>query len=179
CPRKDPRHRDALRALRRGAAALRHRRPDRPVARAGALGHGRGARAMTFETPLLLAAAPIVGGVWLAGAWLARRRRLRAATAWSVALGNVARGRARWTPVFLALGGILTAIAFAGPRGGPRSVVSESRALDLIMAVDVSRSMLAEDVAPSRLQRAVREARRLVEDLPGDRLRPLALARQK
>jgi hypothetical protein len=46
---------------------------------------------MTFETPLLLAAAPILGGVLLAGAWLARRRRLRAATAWSVALGAQAR----------------------------------------------------------------------------------------
>jgi len=131
---------------------------------------------MTFETPLLLAAAPILGGVLLAGAWLARRRRLRAATAWSVALGTQARRRARWTPIFLALGGALAAIAFAGPRGGPRSVVSESRALDLVMAVDVSRSMLAEDVAPSRLQRAVREARRLVEDLPGDRLGLIAFA---
>ena len=36
--------------------------------------------------------------------------------------------------------------------------------------------MLAEDVAPSRLQRAVREARRLVEDLPGDRLGLIAFA---
>jgi hypothetical protein len=45
-----------------------------------------------------------------------------------------------------------------------------------VIAVDVSRSMLAEDVAPSRLQRAVREARRLVEDLPGDRLGLIAFA---
>ncbi len=131
---------------------------------------------MTFETPLLLAAAPVLGGVLLAGAWLARRRRLRAAAAWSAGLGAVARQRARWTPILLALGGLLAAIAFAGPRGGPRSVVSESRALDLVIAVDVSRSMLAEDVAPSRLQRAVREARRLVEDLPGDRLGLIAFA---
>ena len=131
---------------------------------------------MTFETPLLLAAAPIVGGLLLAGAWLARRRRITAASAWSSALGNLARRRARWTPAILAVGGALAAVAFAGPRGGPRSVVSESRALNLVIAVDVSRSMLAEDVAPSRLQRAVREARRLVEDLPGDRLGLIAFA---
>lgn len=131
---------------------------------------------MTFETPLLLAAAPILGGVFLFGAWLARRRRVRAASSWSAALGKVARGRARWTPAILALGGALAAVTFAGPRGGPRSVVSESRALDLVLAVDVSRSMLAEDVAPSRLQRAVRESRRLVEDLSGDRLGLIAFA---
>jgi Ca-activated chloride channel family protein len=131
---------------------------------------------MTFETPLLLAAAPILGGLFLAGAGLARRRRLRAASAWSAALGAVARKRARWTPAVLAVGGALAAVAFAGPRGGPRSVVSESRALDLVIAVDVSRSMLAEDVAPGRLQRAVREARRLVEDLQGDRMGLIAFA---
>jgi len=131
---------------------------------------------MTFETPLLLAAAPLLGGLFLAGAWLARRRRVAAASAWSAALAGVARRRARWTPIVLALGGALAGVAFAGPRGGPRSVVSESRSLDLVIAVDVSRSMLAEDVSPSRLQRAVREARRLVEDLPGDRVGLLAFA---
>ncbi len=131
---------------------------------------------MTFETPLLLVAAPILGGLFLAGAWLARRRRVRAATAWSAALGSIAKQRARWTPAVLAAGGALAAVTFAGPRGGPRSVVTESRALDLVIAVDVSRSMLAEDVAPSRLRRAVRESRRLVEDLTGDRLGLIAFA---
>ena len=36
--------------------------------------------------------------------------------------------------------------------------------------------MLAEDVAPSRLQRAGREARRLIQDLEGDRLGLIAFA---
>jgi Ca-activated chloride channel family protein len=44
--------------------------------------------------------------------------------------------------------------------------------------VDISRSMLAEDVSPSRLQRSVREARRLIEDLSGDRLGLIAFAGQ-
>jgi Ca-activated chloride channel family protein len=45
-----------------------------------------------------------------------------------------------------------------------------------VFAVDISRSMLAEDVAPSRLQRAGREARRLIQDLEGDRLGLIAFA---
>jgi len=36
--------------------------------------------------------------------------------------------------------------------------------------MDISRSMLAEDARPSRLGRALREARRLVQDLDGDRI---------
>jgi Ca-activated chloride channel family protein len=131
---------------------------------------------MTFETPMLLVAAPLVGGVLAGLAWLARRRRISAASAWSASLATLARLRARATPFVLALAGLLAAIALAGPRGGPRSVVAETRSLNLVVAVDVSRSMLAEDVAPSRLGRAVREARRLVDDLSGDRIGLIAFA---
>ena len=46
----------------------------------------------------------------------------------------------------------------------------------MVFAVDISRSMLAEDAAPSRLQRAAREARRLIQDLEGDRLGLIAFA---
>lgn len=131
---------------------------------------------MTFETPLLLAAAPLLGGLLAGLGWLARRRRLSAAAAWSAALAGIARLRARATPVILGVAGVLAGVALAGPRGGPRSVVAETRSLNLVIAVDVSRSMLAEDVAPSRLGRSVREARRLVEDLAGDRIGLLAFA---
>jgi Ca-activated chloride channel family protein len=44
--------------------------------------------------------------------------------------------------------------------------------------VDISRSMLAEDIPPNRLHRSVREARRLIEDLEGDRLGLIAFAGQ-
>jgi Ca-activated chloride channel family protein len=46
----------------------------------------------------------------------------------------------------------------------------------MVLAVDISRSMLAEDAAPSRLQRAGREARRLIQDVEGDRLGLIAFA---
>ena len=65
-----------------------------------------------------------------------------------------------------------------GRAAGRTEVTTETRALSLVFAVDISRSMLAEDVAPSRLQRAVREARRLVQDLEGDRLGLIAFAGQ-
>ena len=67
-------------------------------------------------------------------------------------------------------------MALAGPRYGRTEVKTESRSLSLVFAVDISRSMLAEDIAPSRLQRAAREARRLIQDLDGDRLGLIAFA---
>jgi Ca-activated chloride channel family protein len=69
-------------------------------------------------------------------------------------------------------------VGLAGPRYGSKSITTHSRALSLVFAVDISRSMLAEDVAPNRLQRGVREARRLIQDLDGDRLGLIAFAGQ-
>src|SRR5256885_11227411 len=67
-------------------------------------------------------------------------------------------------------------VALAGPRWGEERIVAETRGLSLVVAVDISRSMLAEDASPSRLGRALREARRLVQDLEGDRLGLVAFA---
>jgi Ca-activated chloride channel family protein len=129
-----------------------------------------------FEHPFLLALVPVLALLMGGLGWFVRRRRVAGATLWSPEMGAVARARRRATPALLALCGIAAGLAIAGPRGGQRMVQAESRALDLVIAVDVSRSMLAEDVAPSRLQRSAREASRLVEDLVGDRLGLMAFA---
>jgi Ca-activated chloride channel family protein len=55
-------------------------------------------------------------------------------------------------------------------------VAARTQALSVVLAMDISRSMLAEDTRPSRLQRAVREARRLVQDLGEDRIGIVAFA---
>ncbi len=131
---------------------------------------------MIFETPWLLFLAPVLAFAAAAGVWVAWRRRVALAGAWSPALARVARSRGRWGPVALGAVTLLALVALAGPRGGRASVTTETRALSMVLAIDISRSMLAEDVRPSRLQRAVREARRLVQDSPGDRVGLIAFA---
>src|SRR4051812_35127532 len=131
---------------------------------------------MTFDAPLLLFVAPLIALAFGFAAWMARRRRVRLAGRWSAALGRLARSRGAWAPVVIGLSALLAVIGLAGPRAGRTEVRAESRALSLVFAVDISRSMLAEDVAPSRLQRAAREARRLIQDLEGDRLGLIAFA---
>ena len=131
---------------------------------------------MTFDAPVVVALSPVVGGaVWFAAAW-ARRARLRRAAAWSEATGRAARAAGRFGPAALGLAAGLAAVALAGPRWGEERIVTETRGLNLVLAVDISRSMLAEDATPSRLGRALREARRLVQDLDGDRLGLTAFA---
>ena len=137
---------------------------------------------MIFDYPVLLAVAPLLALLAALVAWRSRRRRIRLARAWSAALATLASARGRGAPLVLGATVLLGGIALAGPRGGNSEVTTQSRALSMILAVDISRSMLAEDAGPgtgpsaNRLQRAVRESRRLIQDLSGDRLGLVAFA---
>jgi Ca-activated chloride channel family protein len=131
---------------------------------------------ITFDAPVVVALAPVVAAaVWAAAAW-ARRTRLRRAAAWSEATVRIARGAGRFGASALGLAAGLAAVALSGPRWGEERIVTETRGLNLVVGIDISRSMLAEDVKPSRIGRALREARRLVQDLDGDRLGLMAFA---
>src|SRR2546430_4409251 len=147
------------------------------VIRVRARGHVRRAGCvMTFDAPVVLALAPLIGGaVWFAAAW-ARRVRIRRAALWSQETVRQALAAGRLGPTALAVAAFLGVVALAGPRWGEERIVAETRGLSVVLAVDISRSMLAEDATPNRLRRALREARRLVQDLDGDRVGLIAFA---
>jgi Ca-activated chloride channel family protein len=130
---------------------------------------------MSFDSPLILWIAPAAALLLLGLGLAARARRVRAAAAWSDGLRREA-ARSRAGPWVAALVGGLATLGMAGPRWGSADIETETRALNLVFAVDISRSMLAEDAAPSRLGRAVREARRLLQDVRGDRVALIAFA---
>ncbi len=96
-----------------------------------------------FDTPLLLAVAPVLAlGLGIV-AFVARRKRLRRTRAWDRDLARLSATRGRTGP-WLVAGAVLAAgIALAGPRGGRAQVTSATQALNVIFAVDISRSMLA------------------------------------
>jgi Ca-activated chloride channel homolog len=131
---------------------------------------------MTFDHPWLLIAAPFLAAAVGGLALLARRRRVAAAEAWSAALGQQARMLGHRTPLVLAGAALLAGAGMAGPRWGQTSRALESRARNVVLVVDVSRSMLAQDASPDRLQYAVGLARRLLSDLSGDRIGLVAYA---
>lgn len=65
---------------------------------------------------------------------------------------------------------LLLGIASAGPQWGIKAVEGESRSLNVVLALDISKSMLARDVAPNRLERERLIVRRLLRDLAQERI---------
>jgi len=71
----------------------------------------------------------------------------------------------------LALSGLLLLlVAAARPQWGSEERIVFQRGRDLIIALDVSRSMLARDAHPDRLQRAKADIQDLLRELRGDRV---------
>ncbi len=119
-----------------------------------------------------LLVVPLVG--WLLGwATLQRRRALARFGDLPLVLqlrdGSPTGFRAaRAVLLLLALG--LLGLASGRPQHGARTEVVARRGIDIVVALDLSKSMLARDVAPSRIERAKAELVRLLEEEPGDRI---------
>lgn len=67
-------------------------------------------------------------------------------------------------------------VALARPQMGESQQEIRSEGVEIILAVDVSESMLAEDVKPSRLAQAKAELSRLVDLMPGNKIGVVAFA---
>lgn len=80
--------------------------------------------------------------------------------------------------VLLLLAAALMGLGAARPQHGSRTEVVARRGIDIVVALDVSKSMLARDVAPSRIERAKAELQRLLDEEPGDRIGVVLFAGQ-
>lgn len=135
---------------------------------------------MTFAYPYLLfcAALPILLAIY---EWRKRRRGQVSAApkmmygeagSSAVTLGNTSSSKTRRPSLRLRLylGLILTVVALARPQWGriDEPVFDQSR--EILLAIDLSRSMLATDVKPSRLDRAKLLIQSLLERLAGERV---------
>ncbi len=67
------------------------------------------------------------------------------------------------------VGFLFLVIALIGPQWGQKEKVIKAEGLDLCFAVDLSRSMLAEDVPPNRLQAAKNQLTIFMQRMGGDR----------
>jgi Ca-activated chloride channel family protein len=109
-----------------------------------------------------------------------RRSRLLGDYATTKALERIAPARSnrrRWARAILVLVSLLlVSIAVSGPRYGHKWRNVERKGVDLVVALDCSRSMLAEDLKPNRLERAKREVVDLLNALEGDRVGLVAFA---
>src|SRR2546421_11854830 len=90
--------------------------------------------------------------------------------------GNVDRVRRAIRFAFVLLALALAITALAKPRWGYTYEDVKRRGLDLLFAVDTSRSMLSNDVQPNRLERVKLAAQDLFNQLQGDRVGLVAFA---
>lgn len=65
---------------------------------------------------------------------------------------------------------VFFAFALAQPQCGEKAEVAKRRGIDVVVALDASKSMYARDVTPSRLERAKLELTTLLDSLKGDRV---------
>ncbi len=124
---------------------------------------------MTFGTPWMLLLLPLVG---IAGWLMVRAGRLQHVAACRLkgitTEGEKTRlGRREWVTLVAM---VCTVVALARPRWNPRTVDAERRGRDLVIALDVSRSMLATDVFPSRLEMARIAVHEALPALAGQRV---------
>ena len=89
---------------------------------------------------------------------------------------SASRVRQWWKAILVFTGSLLIIVSLARPAWNPRPEKVETKGRDIVFVLDVSRSMLAEDLKPNRLERAKLAMRDLVDKLDGDRVALVAFA---
>src|SRR5699024_7411410 len=130
---------------------------------------------MTWQEPLflwlILLIPALIGGLW----WYRKQIGKKRARFFKDELFKKLR-RGYWPlgsslqQYSLYAGLFFLIIAIAGPKVGTEVREVKRQGVDLLIALDLSASMNAEDVKPSRLEKAKYEINRLIDRLKGDRV---------
>jgi Ca-activated chloride channel family protein len=126
----------------------------------------------------LLAGAPVLVALLVGAAFAWRRAVKRFGDEASVRrlLLGVSPSVRIWKAIVLVSGVVLALVAFSRPQFGGRTKMLRRRGIDVVVAMDFSKSMLARDVYPSRIELAKREVEGMLRDLGGDRVGLVAFA---
>src|SRR5574344_2763281 len=129
---------------------------------------------MRFAYPSLLL---LVALVPLAGLWWTFLRVRREKALQKITL-NVPKSSVSGLQMGLVIAGLaLSLFAAARPQWGRVTEKTVERSRNVVVAIDVSRSMLAQDVRPNRLERAKADVADLIDSLEGDRCALVAFRR--
>ncbi len=103
-------------------------------------------------------------------------RKFAAPNLLSALTRNVSRSRRQLKNIFFILGLTCLFIALARPQYGSRWIEVRRKGIDILIGVDVSKSMLVQDIKPNRLGRAKLAVRDFLAKLEGDRVGLLPFA---
>ncbi|MEX2595534.1 MAG: VWA domain-containing protein, partial [Salibacteraceae bacterium] len=128
-----------------------------------------------FENPYFLYLLLVIPVIWLVYVVVRhqRKRKLNAVIDADlreklIPMHSLAKGWLKLSLYSLALISLIFAIA--NPQFGSRTEEVKRKGIDLMIALDVSNSMLAEDLYPNRLERAKRSIEELLKQLRSDRI---------
>lgn len=125
----------------------------------------------------LLALLPLL---FITGLMMKRREKflkiMTDQSLWATMLPGYSIRRRRTKNLLRVLAITLALIALARPQWGFKWEEVRQRGLSIIVALDTSKSMLAQDIKPNRLQQAKWGVRDLVKELRGDRIGLVAFA---
>ena len=120
----------------------------------------------------LLVFLPVLLAVYFAMGWVQRKRMQR----WGNAqmMRQLTRGYSAWRPL-VKVSLLLCALALvifmlARPQWGVQTVEDESKGIEVAIMVDVSNSMYAQDIKPSRMERTRLLLSTLIDKMKNDRI---------
>jgi Ca-activated chloride channel homolog len=130
---------------------------------------------LKFERPemlYLLLLIPVIIAAFMIANYLKKRSLKRFAEPQMLRLLMPLQSATRpWIKILIFIFGYTSLIvALANPQTGSRMEEVKREGIDIFIALDVSNSMLAEDIAPNRLERSKQAVNRLIDKLTGDRI---------
>ncbi len=120
----------------------------------------------------LLAGVPLLVLLfWLSYLW--RNKRIASLISEDLRtrlVGHISNFRRRLKQVFLLITIALLSLAWANPQWGSKKEKVLSKSADIFILMDISQSMMVQDISPNRLERVKRFASQMVNNLKGNRL---------
>ena len=113
---------------------------------------------------------------WVFALRQAARRRIAQESLLPELLSRVDEGKQRIKALLVIAGVVCCFVALARPQWGFRWEETRRKGLDLLIALDTSKSMLAQDIKPGRLERSKWALRDLVKEVQGDRIGLIAFS---
>ena len=120
-----------------------------------------------FAWLMAFALVAVAVSIW---AGILRKRALKTFGTTGLERGNRSTFSRLVSTLALVLSIVLLSLALMDVRWGKTTYEVPQKGLEVVFALDVSRSMLAQDASPSRLERAKQQIKDMVDEMAGDRV---------
>lgn len=121
---------------------------------------------------MYLAIIPVIAVLYLGVYWWQKRKQKQFAD--SKLIEKLSPERSTFKGVFkvivLCVGLALLIVSLTNPKMGTKLETVKRQGVDIVFALDVSKSMLAEDIAPSRLDKSKQIINKVIDKLGSDRV---------